>query len=381
MLSKTDDPLRHSLWTFGVAATLSAFLTQGAWAQTSSGTAFAVAPDYLITNQHVVAGCSSVEVTGSDGRRRGAIMVADVELDLALLRVSGLKGTVAKLRNPRAVRLAEQVNVFGYPMTGSLSSGGNFTTGIVSALRGLRDAAGEIQITAPVQPGNSGGPVLDRSGPVIGVIQSKLDALRAASKTGDIPQNVNFAISLDVLAAFLEKHQISFQSARADSAVDPSIIAEQAQAFTYRVTCEPTNRQSTREPDSSWTRYTNERFGTSIEYPVDLFANPILPANGDGIRFDANRDGATLRIWGGFNVLNQTPYQNICMDGCPGEVYRVDQRQMAVSSGIWQGAIYYQKCFLMSGANAAFHCFRLQHPSSQKPNYEAVIIRMSNSLR
>src|SRR5262249_1259814 len=143
-------------------------------AQVSSGTAFAVAPGLLITNQHIIVGCSSVEVIAMDGRRTGAIMDADDQIDLALLRVSGIKGETARLRSPPNVPLGDSAMVFGFPLTGSLSSSGNFTSGIVSALRGLRDAAGVLQITAPVQPGNSGGPLMDASGLVIGVVQAKL---------------------------------------------------------------------------------------------------------------------------------------------------------------------------------------------------------------
>lgn len=91
-------------------------------AQVSSGTAFAVAPGLLITNQHVVAGCSFIEVIAADGRRTGSVVDADTQIDLALLRVSGIKGTTARLRNPRNVRLGESVMVFGFPLAGSLTS-------------------------------------------------------------------------------------------------------------------------------------------------------------------------------------------------------------------------------------------------------------------
>jgi serine protease Do len=128
----------------------------------------------LITNQHVIAGCSSVDVIVADGRRTGSVVDADDRIDLALLRVTGIKGASAHIRNPRNVRLGESVMVFGFPLAGALTSSGNFTSGLVSGLRGLRDATGEIQITAPVQPGNSGGPVMDASGLVIGVVQAKL---------------------------------------------------------------------------------------------------------------------------------------------------------------------------------------------------------------
>ena len=135
--------------------------------------------------------------------------------------------------------------VFGFPLSGSLSSGGNFTSGLVSALRGLRDAAGEVQITAPVQPGNSGGPLMDASGLVIGVVQAKLDALRTARITGDIAQNVNFAISLEVLADFLAKNRVAFQDSSSSAPLDTARVAELAQSFTYYIECRGRSQQAT----------------------------------------------------------------------------------------------------------------------------------------
>jgi hypothetical protein len=128
-----------------------------------------------VTNHHVIDGCGAIEVVAADGRRPATVVDAVEQIDLALLRVYGLRGGVASLRTKSATLLGESATVFGFPLGGALSSTGNFTTGVVSSLRGLRDAAGEIQITAPVQPGNSGGPVLDRAGSVIGVVQGKLD--------------------------------------------------------------------------------------------------------------------------------------------------------------------------------------------------------------
>lgn len=171
-------------------------------------------------------------------------MNVDARADLALLRVNGLEGETARLRRPHTVRLGESVMVFGFPLAGSLSSGGNFTSGHVSALRGLKDAEGELQITAPVQPGNSGGPLLDASGLVIGVVQAKLDALKAAISTGDIPQNVNFAIALDVLAVFLAKNGIAIRDGTPSAPLNTVEVAELAQRFTYQITCRKTIRHT-----------------------------------------------------------------------------------------------------------------------------------------
>ena len=207
-------------------------------AQVSTGTAFSVAPQLLVTNHHVITGCSKLSVVTPEGRRAASVVSAEASIDLALLRVFGMRGAVANLRTPRSVALGETVSVFGFPLAGTLSSSGNFTGGLVSSLQGLRNAAGEIQITAPVQPGNSGGPVLDASGLVVGVVQSKLDAVRAAALTGDMPQNVNFAVSLDVLADFLEMNQVPFRSSPRSASLDTAQIARMAQQFTYRVECE-----------------------------------------------------------------------------------------------------------------------------------------------
>ena len=207
-------------------------------AQVSTGTAFSVAPQLLITNHHVISGCRSVSVVTPEGLRAASVVSSAASIDLALLRVFGMRGAVANLRTPRSVALGETVSVFGFPLTGTLSSSGNFTGGLVSSLQGLRNAAGEIQITAPVQPGNSGGPVMDASGLVVGVVQSKLDAVRAAVLTGDMPQNVNFAVALDVLADFLEMNQVPFRSSPLGVNLDTAQVARMAQQFTYRVECE-----------------------------------------------------------------------------------------------------------------------------------------------
>jgi len=215
-----------------------------AYAQ-SIGTGFVVAPGLLVTNHHVVDDCDAIEVVASDGRRPATIVDSVQIVDLALLRVYGLRGGVASLRTQSPVLLGESATVFGFPLGGALSSTGNFTTGVVSSLRGLRDAAGEIQITAPVQPGNSGGPVLDRAGLVIGVVQSKLDALQAVKATGDIPQNVNFAVSLDVLADFLAENNVPIKAAARGVAIETTQVAQMAQSFTHKISCKTATKAAT----------------------------------------------------------------------------------------------------------------------------------------
>ena len=230
-----------AILALSVAASVHAFEALAANAVvTGTGTAFLVAPDLLVTNRHVIQSCAAVEVYTSEGKRPAQVQAADAAVDLALLRVPGLRGTLVRLRTPRTIRLGETVFVFGFPLSGSLTSGGNFTSGLVSGLRGLHDAPGDIQITAPVQPGNSGGPLLDAAGQVIGVVKAKLDAMKAAKAIGDIPQNVNFAISAPTLVDFLVRQKVGFANGYVNPAVasiDTAQVAELAQGFTFRVEC------------------------------------------------------------------------------------------------------------------------------------------------
>src|SRR6516164_2463105 len=95
-----------------------------------------------------------------------------------------------------------------------LASTANLSVGNVSALAGLGDDSRYLQISAPVQPGNSGGPLLDASGHLIGIVTSKLNAARVARFTGDIPENVNFALKAEVARIFLDSKGIAYQTAR-----------------------------------------------------------------------------------------------------------------------------------------------------------------------
>ena len=125
----------------------------------------------------------------------------------------------------------------GYPLRGVLASEANVTTGSISALAGPRDDRRLFQMTAPVQPGNSGGPVLDLSGNVVGVVVSKLDAIRIARATGDIPQNVNFAVSAGTTRAFLDAQDVPYKTAPSLANHSPADVAAKARKFTVLVEC------------------------------------------------------------------------------------------------------------------------------------------------
>jgi S1-C subfamily serine protease len=206
----------------------------------SFGTAFFVSDQgYALTNHHVIEGCRSVAAI-QDGRPVPAHVVRrDERNDLALIRVH-VPVTVpfAKFRGSPGIRAGEGVVVAGYPLPSVLQNGMNVTTGNVSALAGMGGNTALMQITAPVQPGNSGGPLLDMSGNVVGVIVSKLNAMRVAQATGDIPQNINFAVQGAVARLFLESN--GTPAAELQSTADRKVgdVTDSARAFTFQVQCD-----------------------------------------------------------------------------------------------------------------------------------------------
>jgi serine protease Do len=136
------------------------------------------------------------------------VLATDTANDLALLKGDLMPHRAVSLRV--GVKIGEGIATFGYPLVGLLSTSGNFTVGNVSAITGLGDDTRYLQISAPVQPGNSGGPVLDQSGNVVGIVVSKLDAIKVAAAINDVAQNVNFVIKTTVLTNFLDASGVSY---------------------------------------------------------------------------------------------------------------------------------------------------------------------------
>ncbi len=202
----------------------------------STGTGFVVARGEVLTNRHVVEGCGRVLVRTAKGRELPASLPArtDRRRDLALLSVPGDPGPPLSFR-AGPVRRGEGVVTYGFPLAGLLSSGPTLTTGEVSALTGIGDNAAQIQISAPVQPGSSGGPLLDRHGQVVGVVVAKLNAARVAARMGDIPQNVNFAVRGEEAVEFLREagiHPMIASAGRAErSAAEVGDIADPSTVF------------------------------------------------------------------------------------------------------------------------------------------------------
>lgn len=203
----------------------------------SSGSGFFVSKaGHVLTNAHVVEGCSTILV-----RPDGAVgipaevLARDAINDLAVLKVAIAADKTLPIR--ASVRLGEGIAAFGFPHSDLLATTGNFTLGNVTALAGLRDDSRYLQVSAPVQPGNSGGPLLDGAGNVVGVVSAKLDAIKMASERGDLPQNVNFAVKGALTISFLDANQIAYESGAPGVKLDPADLAERAKKASVFITC------------------------------------------------------------------------------------------------------------------------------------------------
>jgi S1-C subfamily serine protease len=161
---------------------------------------------------------------------------------LALLRADGVQSpSFARLRNSPDVRLGEEVIALGYPLGDLLGSGLKVTTGNVSALTGVaNNNSGELQFTAPIQPGSSGGPLLDSSGLVIGIVSSKLSEAAMIRAAGSLPQNINFAIRSQAIDAFLASNGVEREAKSRGARLTAKEIAAQAARTSFRSRAEGT---------------------------------------------------------------------------------------------------------------------------------------------
>jgi S1-C subfamily serine protease len=170
------------------------------------GSGFFVTKDgYFLTNFHVVRDANKVEVKYKLRVLKAEVAEVDEDNDLALLKVSGKDFPPLAISRKASVDLGEEVFTIGFPNIDMQGMEPKFTDGKISSLSGMRDDPAEYQISVPVQPGNSGGPLCDANGEVVGIIVARLDDLAALHESGAMPQNVNYAIKSKLALRFLRR--------------------------------------------------------------------------------------------------------------------------------------------------------------------------------
>ena len=159
---------------------------------------------HLVTAHHVIVNSDSIQVLIDRQRLLPATVIKfDKDLDLALLQIQAITPFVY-LSHSKGVPAGMDVVTIGYPQVAIQGITPKITRGIVNSSTGLRDDRNSFQFSAEVQKGNSGGPLIGPGGTIVGVVQSKLDALKLSEATDDLTQNVNFATKSAVLLDFLK---------------------------------------------------------------------------------------------------------------------------------------------------------------------------------
>ncbi len=214
-----------------------------------TGTGLVVAaPGVVLTAMHVVQGCTELEVQAGLARFGGAeIRAMNTRLDLALLVVPGLDRTALAVGT--GTRLGAEVALLGFPGQGILSSRPTVTTGNVSVI-GVAALAEFMQFTAPTQGGNSGGPLLDRQGMVVGIVVASRNAIGDLVAGRNLPQNVNFAVAPALVSNFLADHGVRTAQEPLASGDWPT-IAEAVERSIVRVVCHRTRRSPVESEDRS----------------------------------------------------------------------------------------------------------------------------------
>ena len=165
----------------------------------SGGTGFLFSSkDYVITNHHLVRGRSSIKVTFLDGEVIDAKIVSvDKQNDIAFLKLSQspkIPPSSLRIADSSIVKLGDKVFTIGYPASHLLGKSPKYSEGVINSIKGISDNPAYFQISVPIQPGNSGGPLFNERGEVIGITTSSLDSDLAKDAMGAVPQNINYAV-------------------------------------------------------------------------------------------------------------------------------------------------------------------------------------------
>ena len=172
-------------------------------APSGNGSGFLIAGGYVVTCAHVVKDAQRIVIFYNGTDYPASVARQDAANDLAVLKVSGLNTGAPPLLTTK-VKLGTKVFTLGFPLIDLQGEAVKFTDGTISSLSGPHDSPLYYQISVPVQPGNSGGPLFDQNGNLVGIVAARLNTNTTLAVSGDLSQNVNYAIKSNYLAPLLD---------------------------------------------------------------------------------------------------------------------------------------------------------------------------------
>ena len=205
----------------------------------SSGTAFFIADSgYLLTNNHVVDGCDYMQMILPNGDQlRGTAVFTDSINDLAVVKVNYRPTTIASFPASSNYRAGDDILAFGFALGSDLASSGVLTTGTIGALSGIRNDSRYMQVTATLQHGNSGGPLIDRFGNVIGINTQGIDAVEYYKANGITPEPANFSVKEMVIKTFLKSNAVPFVENTRTQVKSTADLGEEMKGYSTRAMC------------------------------------------------------------------------------------------------------------------------------------------------
>ena len=241
-----------------------------------SGTGFALKNGYLATNYHVIENAKSIQVQGINGnfstKYKASVVATDKNNDIAVLRINDSSfsgfGSIPYNVKTSQVDVGEEIFVLGYPLTVTMGDEIKLTTGVISSKTGFQGDVSLYQISAPVQPGNSGGPLFDHNGNLIGIVSAK----HAGA------ENVGYAIKASYLKNLAESY-ISTSVMPSNNQVAGQTLTSQVKLlknFVYMITC--SNVEST---NYSYSGQTSVESSSSI---IDVSNPQVTTATKDGLK-------------------------------------------------------------------------------------------------
>ncbi|MBL8737827.1 MAG: trypsin-like peptidase domain-containing protein [Planctomycetes bacterium] len=165
---------------------------------------------FLVTNYHVIGESSLLTVTTKIGEKKARVVAVDKAGDLAILKVEG-EFDALPVVGSAGVRLGDTVGTVGFPNPAVQGFEPKLSKGEIAGLAGIGDDQSVFQISAPIQPGNSGGALFDDAGRVVGVVVAKLRADVALATSGALPENVNYAIKSALLVRLIQSAGVQME--------------------------------------------------------------------------------------------------------------------------------------------------------------------------